>query len=57
MAKFSVDFSGFDDFMYKLEHFEVDCPECQHPFEISINDTGKTVTCPHCGSKIKIESE
>lgn len=54
MAKFQ-----FDDFMNELNHFafDVECPECNCSFEISVNDIGKSVTCPSCGVNIAIESE
>ena len=57
MAGFEFDDSVFDDISNELEHFEVDCPECENSFEISINDIGESVTCPHCGLEILIQSE
>ncbi len=55
MVKFEFDDSAMDDFLSELEHIEIDCPECNHPFNISVNDMGKTVTCPHCHTEIKLE--
>lgn len=57
MAKFDFDESGFDDFLNDLSNIEIDCPECDHPFEFSLDDIGSTVKCPHCGVEIAIESE
>ena len=59
MAKFQFDDSGIDDFMNELNHFsfDVECPECNCSFEISVDDIGKSVTCPNCGVNIAIESE
>ncbi len=55
MVKFEFDDSAMDDFLSELEHIEIDCPECNHPFNISVYDMGKTVTCPHCHTEIKLE--
>lgn len=53
MAEFS--FSDFDDITDTLINVEVNCPECDKAFTISLED--EQVTCPHCGVEITIESE
>lgn len=59
MAKFEFDESGLNSFMNELNHFsfDVECPECHHSFQISVDDIGKSVTCPNRETNIKIESE
>lgn len=57
MTTFDFDSSGFDDLIDELQHFEIDCPECEQSFEISLEDIGNEVTCPHCHTKIKLDSE
>lgn len=57
MTHLEFDDSVFDDIIEDLKHFEIDCPECEKSFEISINDIGKSVSCPHCGTEIQIQSE
>lgn len=59
MAKFEFDDSGLNDLMEEINHFsfDVECPECHHSFQISVDDIGKSVTCPSCRTNIKIESE
>ena len=59
MAPFEFDDSGIDDLMNELEHlsFDIECPECNHSFSISVYDVGKSVICPNCGVSISIESE
>lgn len=55
--RFEFDHSAINDFLNDLEHFEIECPECDHAFKVSIDDIGNIVTCPHCSEKIKLESE
>ena len=59
MAKIDFDTSGFDNMMNDLRSlsFDVECPGCRKSFSVSVRDVGSTVTCPNCGSRIKIESE
>ncbi len=57
MARFEFDDSVLDDISKELEHFEIDCPKCENSFEISLNNIGESVTCPHCGLEIFIQSE
>lgn len=59
MAKIDFDTSGFDNMMNDLRSlsFDVECPGCRKSFSVSVRDVGSTVTCPNCGSTIKIESE
>lgn len=57
MATLDFDSSGFDDLIESLQHFEIDCPECNQSFEITLDDIGNTVSCPHCHTQIKLESE
>lgn len=59
MAKLDFDSSGFNELISELEHFafDVECPECNHSFAISVDDIGKSVICPHCGTSVSIESE
>ena len=53
----SFDFDGIDDLMDDLKIFEIDCPECEYTFEVSVDDICSTVTCPHCKTKITLESK
>lgn len=58
MAEFET--FGFDELeaeLEKLTSFEVNCPECDNPLEISLDDVNSQVTCPHCQTIIEIESE
>lgn len=57
MTTFDFDSSGFDDLIDELQYFEIDCPECEQSFEISLEDIGNEVTCPHCHTRIKLESK
>lgn len=57
MVSFEFDSSAIDDLMGEINRFEIECPECEHSFEVSINDIGETVECPHCGLVILLESE
>ena len=59
MAKIDFDTFGFDNMMNDLRSlsFDVECPGCRKSFSVSVRDVGSTVTCPNCGSTIKIESE
>ncbi|WP_159435910.1 hypothetical protein [Roseburia sp. 831b] len=52
-----IDFSDLDDFLDELNTFNIDCPECNSPLEISLSDMGKVIKCPHCNIDIEIESE
>ena len=54
MARFEFDDSVLDDISKELEHFEIDCPKCENS---SLNNIGESVTCPHCGLEIFIQSE
>lgn len=56
MARFES--QGIDDFMNDLANLEVEveCPDCGKPFDIPAASSGTTVTCPHCGCEIAIES-
>lgn len=53
MASFEL-FGSDPDFL--PDFIEVDCPICGKPIEISIDLEEKYVICPHCNSKIEIES-
>lgn len=57
--KFDFDDSAFDEILDELNNLSLDieCPECNFSFEISSNDVDTTITCPHCGIGIVIESE
>lgn len=55
--KFEFNSDGFDDLLDGLKTFEIDCPECDHPIEVSLDDIGSIVKCPQCGADIKLESE
>ena len=35
---------------------EVECPVCHKPLEIPLERTEDFVVCPHCDSKIEIQS-
>lgn len=54
---FKFDESGFDDLIDDLQNFDIECPECGKDIEVSIDDIGKSVNCPHCKTIIEIESE
>ena len=45
MITFDFDSSGFDDLIDNLQYFEIDCPECEQSFEISLEDIGNEVKC------------
>lgn len=53
MASFET--FGVDDTLIP-ESYEVDCPACEKPIEISLNRDSDIIICPHCSEKIKIES-
>lgn len=55
--KFEFNSDGFDGLLDDLKTFEIDCPECDHPIEVSLDDIGSVVKCPQCGADIKLESE
>lgn len=59
MTSFNFDDSAFNELMDELNNpsFDIECPECNSTFEISLDDVDTTVTCPHCGIDIVIESE
>jgi len=52
MARF--EFDGIDDVLKDLNTIEVDCPECDKPFEFQLSDIGSVVTCPHCQANIEL---
>lgn len=55
--KFEFNSDGFDGLLDDLKTFEIDCPECDHPIEVSLDNIGSIVKCPQCGADIKLESE
>ncbi len=55
MARF--EFDGIDKVLADLNTLEIDCPDCGKTFEISVDDIGSVVTCPHCKAKIELQSE
>ena len=55
--KFEFNSDGFDGLLDDLKTFEIDCPECDHPIEVSLDDISSVVKCPQCGADIKLESE
>ena len=55
--KFELNSDGFDGLLDDLKTFEIDCPECDHPIEVSLDNIGSIVKCPQCGADIKLESE
>ena len=36
---------------------EIDCPDCEKTFKISLNQRDTTVKCPHCGANIFLEND
>ena len=36
--------------------FELDCPTCGKEFAVTVSEIGKSITCPHCGEIINLES-
>lgn len=54
---FEFNSDGFNGLLDDLKTFEIDCPECDHPIEVSLDDIGSVVKCPQCGADIKLESE
>lgn len=55
--KFELNSDGFDGLLDDLKTFEIACPECDHPIEVSLDNIGSIVKCPQCGADIKLESE
>lgn len=57
---FDYDSDVFDELLDQLNDarmLEIDCPECNHPIEVSLDNVGDTIKCPKCGIEIKLESE
>lgn len=55
--KFEFNSDGFDGLLDDLKTFELNCPECNHSIEVSLDDIGSIIKCPQCGIDIKLESE
>lgn len=53
MAEFDV--FGFDDEGNIPLTGSVECPICGKQFDISLDISSPTVTCPHCQTEIEIE--
>lgn len=56
MLSFESDDFNIDSLLSELDEFEIDCPECGKKISISLNDVQSIILCPHCKSKIKVES-
>lgn len=54
MASFET--FGFDDDDLIPKTIELECPVCHKPLEIPLERTEDFVVCPHCDSKIEIQS-
>lgn len=46
---------GFDD-NFLPDSLEIDCPICNKAIEIPLEREENFIICPHCDSKIEIES-
>lgn len=55
--KFEFNSDGFDGLLDDLKTFELNCPECNHSIEVSLDDIDSIIKCPQCGTDIKLESE
>lgn len=42
--KFEFNSDGFDGLLDDLKTFEIDCPECDHPIEVSLDDIGSVLS-------------
>lgn len=54
MASFET--FGFDENDLIPSTIELECPVCHKPLEIPLERTEDFVVCPHCDSKIEIQS-
>lgn len=52
--KFEFNSDGFDGLLDDLKTFELNCPECNHSIEVSLDDIGSIIKCPQCGIDIKL---
>lgn len=49
---FDYDSDVFDELLDQLNDakmLEIDCPECNHPIKVSLDNVGDTIKCPKCG--------
>jgi ribosomal protein S27E len=44
----------FND-LFGDDSLDFECPNCSNDFQITINQAGTTVTCPHCNAEIALQ--
>ncbi|WP_123053113.1 hypothetical protein [Clostridium sp. JN-1] len=45
------------DSLYGNAQLDMECPKCKSKIPYTLNDAGKTITCPHCKTGITLKKD